>query len=99
MEKNIDSSLDNLNNFDFWLNEPFKKDNIKPLFVFLSNLEPEFKEELIEIQKKILKKNKSALSLLITFTSTNLKNNKNENLKALIKKLIQTLMDNPKGLK
>ncbi len=99
MINSINSKTEDDLNLEFWLKEPFKKDNIEDLFSFLIKLEPEFNGELIIIKKKILKKNKSALSLLISFNSNNLKNNKNDDLKLLIKKLIQTLMDNPKGLK
>jgi len=99
MQENTQEKTQNKFDLDFWLKENIKKENLVDYFSFMISLEPEFKGELIDIQKKILKRNKSALSLLITFTSTHLKNEKNENLKLLIKKLIQTLMDNPKGLK
>lgn len=99
MRENVQTVERNKLDFDYWLNEPIKMSNLKDYFAFMISLDPEFKGELILIQKKIMKRNKAALSLLISFMSLNLKNEKNEKLKLLVKKLIQALMDNPKGLK
>lgn len=85
----------NENSFEFWLNEPLKKKNVFEFFEFLGKEYPNNAAELKIIEKKLKRKSITVLSLLITFQRTI----EDDNLKVLIKKLIQTLMDNPKGFK
>ena len=85
---------------NFWVEEQVDAKNVFEFIDFLIDNYPQYKDELIDIKKKVYKKSKSVLSILITFVRRIDKNDrKNDELVLLMRKFIQVVMDNPKGFK
>lgn len=94
MKKEIESKLKTV---DEWFNEEITIKNVSNFLKFMASEFEEHSEQFLDIRKKILRKNRAVLSILISFSREIDKTN--EDLVKLMKKFIQTIIDNPKWFK
>ena len=83
-----------------WIEEQVTSSNIYEFLDFIIVKYPTYEPELVNIKKKMKKGSRSLLSLVITLRRViDKKDKKNDELVFLLGKLIQAIMDNPKGFK